>query len=178
MRKVREVRPPLPEGLPEGLIDLAVPRAEKRRRTRSAERSRRTERSEKSRERAEKSRKRTEKRSRPIRNRSRLTGSSAVSALVVHVCDERAPSRRQTPGNKLRKPGLRIARPRWREVKSALQVAVPRSPRPGALPERPGYGPAARTSLDPGRRSRNPARPGAVGTSTQIISDTCLGETT
>ena len=70
-----------------------------------------------------------EKRSRPIRNRSLLRGSSAVSALVVHVGDERAPSRRQTPGNELRKPGLRIARPRRKEVKSALQVAVPRSSR-------------------------------------------------
>src|SRR3954469_23175317 len=84
-------------------------------------------------------RKAAEKRSRPIRNRSLLRGSSAVSALVVHVCDERAPSRRQIPGSELRKPGLRIARPRRREVKSALQVTMPRSPRRQGLPERTGW---------------------------------------
>src|SRR4051812_45054741 len=79
-----------------------------------------------------------EKRSRPIRNRSLLRGSSAVSALVFYVCDERAPSRRQTPGSELRKPGLRIARPRRREVKSALQVTMPRFPRRSGLSERTG----------------------------------------
>jgi hypothetical protein len=34
------------------------------------------------------------------------------------------------------------------------KISPPRSP-----PRTPGYGPAARSSLDPGRRSRNPARP-------------------
>src|SRR5262249_23950728 len=81
-----------------------------------------------------KSRDATETRNGPSRNRSLRRGSSAVSAQVAYVCDERAPSRRQTPGYELRKPGLRIARPGRREAKSAMQVDVPRSP----LPEHPG----------------------------------------
>jgi hypothetical protein len=126
--------------------------------------------------RAEKSR--AEKRSRPIRNRSLLTGPSAVSALVVHVCDERAPSRRQTPGSELRKPGLRIARPRRREVKSALQVAVPRSPRPrGTSPNAQARSGGAQEPRSWAALTKSRA-PATARTGIQIISDTCIGKTT
>src|ERR1044071_5052517 len=100
--------------------------------------------------------KRAETGSKPIRNRSLLRGSSAVSALAVHVCDERAPSRRQTPGNRTAQTGAAYSTTAAEgSEKCAASRRAKISPAPGP-PRTPGYGLAARRRSAPGRRSRKP----------------------